>query len=151
MITFNRERVDSLWDEIQPLLRMHALEVAHFKDIPLNPDKDLYHAMEKIGCARVYTARRRDARLLGYSIFFVRRSMHYASVQAQNDIIFIDKQERGFGARFIKWCDDQLRAEGVQVVRHHIKAAHNWGAVVERQGYELEDLIYVKRLDRGAA
>ncbi len=148
MITFKREGIASLWDEIQPLLHAHADEVAHFKDIALDPDKDLYHAMEKIGAARVFTARRRDARLLGYSIFFVRRSMHYNSVQAQNDIIFIDKQERGFGARFIAWCDEQLRAEGVQVVRHHIKAAHNWGAVVERQGYELEDLIYVKRLDK---
>lgn len=147
MISFARETVAGLWNEIQPLLQAHALEVSHFKDIPLNPDKDLYHMMEIIGAARVYTARRRDARLLGYSIFFVRRSMHYASIQAANDIIFIDKEERGFGARFIAWCDEQLRAEGVQVVRHHIKAAHNWGKVVERQGYELEDLIYVKRLD----
>lgn len=149
-IGFRRENVASVWYEIQPLLARHALEVAHFKDIPLNPDENLYYAMEEKGLARVYTARLDGTTqaLVGYSVFFVRRSMHYDSVQAQNDIIFIQPEHRGFGARFITWCDEQLRAEGVQAVRHHVKAAHNWGRVIERQGYELEDLIYVKRLDR---
>jgi hypothetical protein len=51
------------------------------------------------------------------------------------------------GGRFIKWCDEQLRAEGVAVVYHHIKAAHNFGPMLERFGYELVDLIYSRRLN----
>jgi hypothetical protein len=154
-IDFRRETVAGLWKEIQPLLVDHALEIAHFDDIPLSPDKDLYFMMEQKGLARVFTVRRADgehprgARLIGYAIFFVRHAMHYqTSLQAQEDIIFIAKEERGFGGRFIAWCDEQLRAEGVQVVYHHVKAAHNWGKVLERQGYELVDLIFAKRLDK---
>ena len=78
-----------------------------------------------------------------------KNNLHYKqSLQAQQDLLFIDSEYRGRGMIFIKWCDDQLRTLGVQVVRHHIKLAHNWGKGLERLGYEAEDVIYSKRLDR---
>lgn len=88
--------------------------------------------------------------LVGYAIFFVRPNPHYAdSVQAVQDILYVQPTMRGMhaGARFIDWCDEQLAAERVQAVYHHVKAAHNFGKLLERKGYELVDLIYAKRLD----
>lgn len=145
-VVFAREPMSSVWEEMQPLLVAHAAEIAHFKDIPLAPDEHIYRVAEHTGRLRAFTARL-DGALVGYAVFFVGKSLHYSgSTQAQQDVIFIDKAHRGFGARFIAWCDEYLEAEGVEVVLHHLKAAHDWSAVLRRQGYELVDYIYAKRL-----
>lgn len=189
-VTFAREPLtDALWDEAYPLLEAHWREVAHFQDIPLEPDVARYRANEQAGVIRFYTARevptgdaslflecshchvlamaagpchlggtcqtcgngtfRFGATLVGYALYIVNSNPHYASsIQAVQDVIYLDPAVRGgTGYKFIKWCDEQLAAEGVQASYHHVKAAHNFGKLLERQGYELVDLIYAKRLD----
>lgn len=148
-IIFSQEQFRAdLWREATPLLIAHWREIAHFQDIQLDPDLTLYHAAQEAGMVRCYTAR--DAGVLvGYAIFFVRTNPHYRrSLQATQDVLFLDPSRRGLtGARFIQWCDEQLQAEGVQAVYHHVKAEHNFGSMLERMGYELVDLIYARRLD----
>ena len=66
------------------------------------------------------------------------------------DILFLLPEFRGstVGFRLVKFCDEQLRAEGVQVVYQHVKNAHPMlGAVLSRVGYEPVETIYAKRLD----
>jgi len=145
--TFQAERAQDCFQEAMPLLQAHWQEIAHFKDIPLDPHFEAYKAFEDLGLIRCYTSRI-GKELVGYAVYFVRKNMHYQnSVQALQDILFILPEHRGFGARFILWCDQQLKAEGVQAVYHHVKAEHNFGPMLERLGYELVDLIYAKRMD----
>lgn len=145
---FQRERAVDVMDDIKPLLEEHWREIAHYHDIQLDPDYMFYADADNNGMIRVFTARDDGNKLVGYSIFFVRPNIHYKqSLQAVQDILFITKGRRGMGARFIKWCDEQLASEGVQVVYHHIKSAHNFGPMLERMGYQLVDLIFAKRLD----
>lgn len=152
-VAFAREPLrDRLWDEALPLLVAHWREIAHYQDIPLDPDQAIYQSAADAGILRCYTVRR-DAsdrgELMGYAIFFVRPNPHYcSSLQAVQDVLYISPSARGTtGYRFIRWCDEQLRAEGVQAVYHHVKAAHNFGRMLERLGYECVDLIYARRLD----
>ena len=85
--------------------------------------------------------------LVGYAVFFVRGNPHYkSSRQAVQDVLFLHKSARGNGARFVAWCDHRLVEEGTEVVYHHVKAAHDFGVMLERQGYELVDKVYAKRL-----
>lgn len=153
-----------LLEEMLPLLERHWREVAHFPDIPLEVDAAAYHAAEANGALRIYTVRRlwvlpgepfhaQAWVLIGYAAFFVRHSPHYASsVQASQDVIYVDPSARGStGAQLIRFADDQLGTEGVQAVYHHVKVQHNWGRLLERMGYEAVDLIYAKRLDRNGA
>jgi GNAT superfamily N-acetyltransferase len=52
------QRLDAeLWDEITPLLQQHWLEIAHYQDIPLNPDREGYLKCEEAGVLRCFTAR----------------------------------------------------------------------------------------------
>lgn len=152
MFSFQQEPANqALFDEVMPLLQMHYEEIAHFKDIKLNPDFSKYQALANAGTLRVFTARK-DGELVGYAVFFIVPNIHYRdSVQANQDILFINKKHRGFGRQFIKWCDEQLKSQGVEVVYHHIKAAHNFGALLEAMGYELVDLIFAKRLSKEKA
>ncbi len=167
-LAFAREPLTpALWQEIQPLLTAHWKEVAFYDDIPLSVDVGAYEASEQSGILRIYTVRKKDhehvgeglsrgaiynGTLLGYAIFFVRPAPHYSqSIQAAEDVIYIDPSVRGgTGYKFIAWCDEQLASEGTQCVSHHVKLAHDWGKVLERQGYEPVETLWVKRLDRPA-
>ncbi len=152
---FQREKLSSeLFVEILPLLQAHYKEIAHFLDIPFEPNLEAYKHLESEGILRAFMVRDNERELHGYAVFFLRHNLHYStSFQAYQDIIYVRPDSRGIGARLIKWCDEQLRLEGVQVVYHHVKAAHDFGPMLERMGYELVDLIYAKRLDKkkGAA
>ena len=145
---FNIESVFDIKEEIQPLLKLHYDEIAHYKDIPLNPDFETYMKLELAGMLRLFTVRTTDEEnLIGYNVFFIKENLHYKdSIQAVQDVVFIKKEYRGRGKEFIMWCDERLKSDGVNVVYHHVKAAHNFGPMLEKQGYELMDLIYAKKL-----
>lgn len=146
---FARESSDTVMEEILPLLHEHYAEIAHYQDIPINIDIDAYLRAEAQGILRIYTVRN-GIELIGYAIFGVKASIKYSgSLQAKQDVLYLAPAFRKgrVGMRFIQWCDTQLRGEGVQVVYQHVKAAHNFGPMLERMGYELIDHIYGRRLD----
>lgn len=154
MTKFANEPINPAFvEEIKPLISAHWQEIAHFKDIPLDPDFDLYQKIYDSGTLRAFTVRTEEGTLIGYALFFVKVNLHYkSSNQAVQDILFIHPEHRGMGRKFIAWCDEQLQAEGVQAVYHHMKAAHSFGPMLETIGkkegnpYEIQDLIYVRRL-----
>ncbi|SRR5258708_3509634 len=146
---FSQENLADVLEEMKPLIQRHYDEIAHYKDIVLDPDYDQYLKVAAAGIIRLYCARTQDGILVGYAVFFIKYNFHYkTSLQALQDIIFVDKERRGLGFMFIKYCDKKLTEEGVQLVYHHVKSKHNFGPALERIGYELVDLIYAKRLDR---
>lgn len=145
MTVYQRETLADVREDISPLLVKHWEEIARFKDVPLDPNWDGYAAAERNGVLRVFTARR-DGALLGYGVFF-RGNLHYrSSVLFTQDIFFVLPQHRGIvGARLLRYCDEQLQAEGAQAVYHHVKTHLDWGPVLERMGYEKVDTIYGRR------
>lgn len=153
MVKFQRETAAVTIPEMQPLLEKHWEEIAHFKDIPLEPDFELYKQLDMAGILRVFTARdEADNKMVGYAVFFVKKNPHYSSsLQAVQDVLFIDPSRRGTGGRFIAWCDRELQTEGVQAVYHHVKQEHNFGPLLERFGYKCVDLIYTRRLDKNGS
>lgn len=146
---YQAERVSNLWEEAAPLLQAHWREIAHYQDIELKPDVETYARLQAAGQLRCYTARD-SGRLIGYVVFFVRPNLHYsASLQAHQDVLFVALHYRKgmVGVRLIKFAEERLRAEGVQVIYHHAKRTNKVGGLLERLGYELVDEIYAKRLD----
>ncbi len=148
-MSYQREKVTmALCEELAPLLYTHYKEIAHYQDIPLKPAFDQYIASDEAGILRVFTNRDDKGLLIGYAIYFVRHNIHYStSLQAVQDVLFIHPERRGSGMRFIKWCDEELKREGVQATYHHVKTKHNFGPMLERMGYRLVDLVYARRLD----
>lgn len=149
--SFQREPVTMAFiEEAMPLFTKHFDEISANKDIPLDIDYEKYLGAEAAGSVRNFTARDQDGKLIGYAVFFIYQNFRYkSSLQAQQDVLYIDPSKRGFGFKFIDWCDKCLRLEQVQVVYHHTKAKPelNFGPMLERRGYKLVDLIYAKRLD----
>lgn len=144
------------WEDVQPeiaeLCKLHWEEIALDKDIPLAPDWDAYARLDDAGMLRPYVARNEGGELVGYSVFFVSPAMHYRhSLQANQDVVFLhpDYRRGRLGMSLLTLAEDSLRAEGVQVIHHHVKQAHPaLGRVLERMGYGVADIIYKKRLDK---
>lgn len=148
---FARETIVEVLDEIKPLLEAHYHEIAHYPDIPLKPNYPRYYEAERVNGLRIFTVRL-DQALIGYAIYFVSTSLQYSdSLQAHQHLLFVhpDYRKGSHGRRLIQFADEQLRAEGVQVVIQHTKARAdlNIGPLLERMGYELMDHLYVRRLD----
>lgn len=150
-VTFGREQAGSIFEEIKPLLCAHFDEIAHYKDILLNPDYGRYFEAEHHEHLRIYAARAHGV-LIGYAIYFVRPALHYRhSLQAHQDILYLAPEHRrgGLGRALIEYADESLRAEGVQVVIQHVKHKRelNFGPLLKRIGYEFMDELWTRRLD----
>jgi GNAT superfamily N-acetyltransferase len=131
---------------MRPLLEAHYHEIAHYQDIPLQPDWEFYRRSPIV---RVFTARA-DGVLIGYGVFFISKNKHYmSSLQAVQDILFVSPEYRGrmVGPRLIAFCEECMKEEGVQCIYQHTKRAHNFGPLLGSMGYEEIETIWAKRLD----
>jgi len=138
-----------IW-EIEPLLTEHWREIATYKDIELRPNWGRYRELCDQGILHVFTARV-GHELVGYAIYFVNHSLHYAgSLQAIQDVIYVSPGARAgyLGMKLIQWSEQYLKNLGVQVIVQHQKIAHPaLGVVLKRMGYRQVDLMWSKRLD----
>jgi GNAT superfamily N-acetyltransferase len=136
-------------EAIKPLLHEHWEEVAHYPDIPLQPNWPWYEGAEAAGTLRIYTARVRFA-LVGYCTYVVGPGLHYASITyANQDILFLEPEHRRgrTGRDLVRFTERELKAEfGHVVVLQHVKVKHNFGPMLVRDGYEPIDTVYGKRL-----
>ena len=150
---FGREALESCFEEALPLLHKHWQEIAYYLDIPLKPNLPKYLLLEQVGALRIYTARSADnGKLIGYAVFIVGPNLHYSdSIQALQDILYLDPDYRRgrLGIQLIRFSEVELRNEGVQVIAQHAKEAHPaLIRILERTGYDRQDVVLTKRLDR---
>lgn len=134
----------ALWDEALPLLVPHWQEVSgHLTGAPLAPDLARYAVMWDVGVIRVFTARLGDM-LVGYALFTITASLHCRNVlEAQQDAIYLDPSSRGHhGADFLDYCTERLFDDGVQVIYQFTPKARDFGAVLERRGFEALGTLY---------
>jgi hypothetical protein len=156
VLTFALEPYSAqLISEMRPLWQEHYKELSHFPDVPLDPDITVYSRCASAGLLRIFTARiqnpedAEETTLVGYNIFLVQNHPHYRGTKTANqDIIYFDKDIRlGMaGYKFIRWCDEQLKKDGMQMVYQHVRAKRSFAPLLERLGYSLMDMVYAKRL-----
>lgn len=149
MITFARELLCEVVQEVQPLLELHYLELCKNKDIVrLKPRWDMYTALEAAGCFVVLTARD-DGKLVGYNAFFIAPNMHYADFMvAQCDVFYLDESyRRGATAlRFLRFTESALKAAGAQKLCYHCKLTNNLAPILHRMQYGDEEVMCAKLL-----
>ena len=149
MITFARELLCEVVQEVQPLLQQHYAELTLHKDVvKLDPQWEQYALLEQLERFVVFTVRD-DGALVGYAAFFVMKHLHYAGlVHAQNDVLFLARpHRRGTTAlRFLAYCEEQLRAIGAHKLTYHVKFSLDWRPILHRQGYQDEEIMCGKLL-----
>ena len=150
MTTYQRESFEEAYKDAAPLLIKHWAEISSNLDIALDVNVEAYVLSEANNLLRIYTARDEGV-MLGYVALFIHRGLHYQqSVQATQDVFYVDPDHRGkmLGIRLIRFMEDQLRKEGVQIIHQHVKLKHPaLGRLLERSGYTAVEKIYQRRLD----
>lgn len=146
---FAQELLCEVMQEVQPLLHDHWQELTLNKEVAvLDPMWKEYALLEQLGRFVVFTARE-DGKLCGYNAFFVVKHLHYAGLtHASNDVLFVAREHRrGTTAlRFLDYCEEQLRAMGVQKLTYHVKLSLDWRPILRRRGYADEEVMCAKIL-----
>ncbi len=155
-ITFQKERLSDVRDEVYPLLLQHWEEIALNKDdVPLDPDWEMYKCIEEAGILSVTTARK-DGRIIGYFAYMIVPNLHYKSLRvAEGDIFYVDKEYRRklrFAIRLLAESEKNLIAAGVNKIvnktKEHFKNARgvDAGALFRYAGYDKIENLYAKRV-----
>lgn len=149
MIEFAAETYSQvLIEEMMPLWVKHHHEIQQIPGVELKPNFMMYQSLALANVLRIYTARN-GKNLAGYQVFTVINHPHFKDkVQAVMDILYLSPESRlgWMGSMFIKFVDTELRKEGVHLTFRAISARKDFGPVLERQGYELTDLMFMKVL-----
>lgn len=146
---FSEENFYDVVGEIGPLLCDHWEAIALNKDnVPLDPVWDKYKFLWDSGSLKIITARE-DGRLVGYAIYVVSQSLHYATETfADADIFWLSPEYRKgtAGMRLFKYAEDSLKKRGVTQILNKVKLHFDVGKVFERMGYTPIERVYSKRL-----
>lgn len=138
-------------EEVAPLFEEHYKEIAHYQDIPLDPDYEKYISFGELGNLLILTAKYNEE-LVGYIIYTIGYAPHYkGSLQASQDILFVKKGLRksllGCGLLLLRKSEEVLKEMGVQVIHQHVKVKHDFSPMLEKLGYTHVEKIYTKRID----
>lgn len=151
---FQRENISvGFFDEALPLFVDHHREVSFFrKDSTLSVDIEQYLLIDSLGKLRLYTARDKEGKLTGYCAFILGSHLHYKELMiASQTAIFIPEKSRGFGWKFIKWCNEKLINDGATHVIQRVTKDCNFSPILLREGFEFMEAAYVKTLSKEAA
>lgn len=144
---FQRESLGEAASDILNFSNDHYKEISKFLDIALDPDFDKYAKLEKLQSLLVFTARQDSGELIGYATFIIGHHIHYKnSKQASQDLLFFARPYRGYSVSFIPFCDEQLKQAGIDVVRHSVSTRNDFSKLLIRNGYQLDEFIYSRRL-----
>lgn len=133
------------WDALMPLLKAHSLEIEK-KELDLN--MDLYQALIDSGCYVGVTAWSKD-KLVGYSGYFVSKSLHHASeTVAQSDVFYLKPDYRvGWNSlRLLRFCESVLVGKGVDYIMSAAKVGSVASDFLDAIGYRVVEATYRKEL-----
>ena len=146
---FQRESFSDMFDEALPLFFDHFKEVGNYSpEFIFDPDVQCYVRLDEAGRLRVFTIRESSkGSLVGYCIHHVFNHLHFRkSLQAVQDSIYIAKEHRGVGHKFIEWIDEQLKSDGVNAVYHYVSINHDYSKALERLNYSKIESTYLRSL-----
>jgi L-amino acid N-acyltransferase YncA len=143
----------TLRDEVQALLQQHWDEVAHDKTSrQLAPDWAQFDAMERAGMLFVMTVRAAGL-LVGYACAIMRPHLHSAgTLTAYVDAMYLAPRARHgrAGARFLRYIDAALAANGAQYIYWHIKPERDFAPILQRSlGYHFVEEIWGRTVMKG--
>lgn len=137
----------ALLAELAPLFERHYAELAPEGGVNVLTTGP-YLNLQALGILRVFTARQ-AGELIGYSFFTVVRNPQYGdALHSKLDLLFLRPESRkgSLGMRFMRWCDEQLAASGVEFAYRHLNVKNDHGALLKRLGYALHEHVYTRRL-----
>jgi predicted GNAT superfamily acetyltransferase len=105
--------------------------------------------MEASGALFILAAFNQDGVLVGYSVNFVMRHLHYADLcVASNDLLFVSKEHRHgrLGLQLIRATEARAKEEGARLMLWHAKPNTPLADIMPRLGYGVQDIIFSREV-----
>jgi len=152
MITYQKERLQDIWDELMDNAKSHWNETEGYRhDQVFNPDKERFFQYADMGLYHSYTARdsEKDDLLVGNITMYVTPSMHTQLLVAAEDTMFIRKEYRGkrIYYKLFKMVEEEMWDMGVYEINLSTKVVNDAGGLIERMGYTHVANQYSKSAD----
>lgn len=149
MITFQVEKVKSIYPELLPILKAHAEELSpHKGKYRLYPPMDILFFLEKNKSLFTMTARD-EGSLVGYCSFIKSKSLHYAGViNFEVDAFFLLKEYRKglTGYKLLKEAHEMCKREGATHIIQKCKVSADLSKLFERMGFTKIEYTFMKEV-----
>ena len=140
---------DKLIEEITPWIMAHWKEIQSLDDHDeVDVDWETYRKVQDMGMFQFYMARV-DGALAGYAGYLVAPSLHHKnSCRALCDLIYVVPHFRGgeVFSTLLSYAETDLMALGASRILQGVRIEHDFGPVLERKGYVLNEKQYSKRI-----
>ncbi len=146
MIFREEKSSNDFYDELGPLLKLHHAEISQYPEMKLQPNFTVYTQLSRQGFLKFFTVRDDSHALVGYSIFFIIPCMHLLDLKATQDVLFIHPDHRGRGHHFMRYCEEQLKAAGVNRIFIAYNQKLDLSPILRRHGYEICETTYCKKI-----
>jgi len=129
---------EALWWE-----HYEYLQQSHLWELPMEPDLGAYQALAASGQLQVLVAREAGV-MVGYSLFLVRRHLHYSALCAFEDSYFLTLSSRrgSAGRRLLAATLDAIWARGCVRAYFMTKEFASIGTLLTRMGGKRMDEVY---------
>lgn len=129
----------------QPVIQRNLAESC---EIAGELDLEWYANADDAGLLRAYAGWKED-KVVGYCVMLVAHAPHMAGVKiAIQDSLYVLPEYRttGAGIRLMQFADNDLKAQGVQVVYRQSRKLAPCASMLIRYGYTEVESTYMKRL-----
>lgn len=143
---YQLDLVDSILDSVE-LIHEHRSAVAQHERTEFRPDREAFNQLQDAGALSSFSVRY-HGEIVGYCMVHVSHSLHQPdSIRGIVDNIYVMRAHRGrCGSKLIAFVSEQLLSFGVTDLYHLVPIAHEWGAVLKRQGFSHVENVYHKGL-----
>jgi len=149
MIKFSEEQLSECVDDIEDLVFANFNETAYSSLSECDINYESYIKLQEQGLVKFFVVKS-NSKIIGYAVFLVTEHSHMkGSLVARQDALYVGKQSRGVGDRFIKWCENKLELSGVMGIIATVRAEKDHSKYYESLGYKLVDRVYLKGLKSG--
>jgi hypothetical protein len=153
MITYQREILFDVIEEVDSLLHLHYEELTLHRDkVKLAPMWDRYADLERCGNFIVFTVRDGE-RLIGYSAFFLNQHLHYGELTiAVNDVLYLHPDYRSgrVGLKLIRMCEshfESMKSDNNEIkIVWHAKLDTKLQQLLGLMKYKAEEIVFGKIL-----
>lgn len=136
-------------EEMMPLLLENHNETGSAFVDSITPDLQAYARIEQSGLARLFTARN-GGELIGFILYILGASPVDGQRIANQHLLYVSPDHRGFGRRMIAFTEARLALDGVRVVYQSYnvrEGVRSMAAFYERIGYVKSSEVFAKRLE----
>lgn len=140
---FQEESFSEVWPELSEYWEANWRETRD-DDSPLKVDIGRYLKADEAGVLKVLTARTDNGKLVGYYGFFLSVHPKAGELFGKVDSYYLDPDFRGRdGVRLLKAGEALAKQHGATWM---LAATKKHGRIFERMGYEVNEILYGRKL-----